>query len=65
MFRLIKKMFIGLLTSIASASNHTKCVSLSNQKCMIEPTVINLYSNKYSQALFYYPFVVNLYNILI
>ena len=32
---LIKKMFIGLITIIASASNHTKCVSLSNQKFMI------------------------------
>ena len=33
MFGLIKKIFIGLLTSIVSASNHT--VSLSNQECMI------------------------------
>ena len=28
-----KKMFIGLLISIVDASNHTKCVSLSNRKC--------------------------------
>ena len=27
MFGLIKKIFIGLLTGIVSASNHTKCVS--------------------------------------
>ena len=26
MFGIIKKMFIVLLTSIANASNHTKCV---------------------------------------
>ena len=35
MFGLIKKMFIGLLTSKVIASNHTKCVSLSNQKCIL------------------------------
>ena len=37
-FGIIKKMHIVLLTSIVNASNHTKCVSLSNQKCM---TLIN------------------------
>ena len=36
-FGLNKKMFLGLLMSIVNASNHTKCVSLSNQKCMIQP----------------------------
>ena len=41
MFGIIKKMFIVLLTGIISASNHTKCVSLSNQKCMTQPTRIN------------------------
>ena len=35
MFGLVKEIFIGLLTSIVNASNHTKCVSLSNQECMI------------------------------
>ena len=39
MFGLIKKIFIGLLTDIVSASNITKCVLLSNQKCMIKPTL--------------------------
>ena len=33
MFGLIKKIFIGLLTGLVNASNHTKCVLLSNQKC--------------------------------
>ena len=42
MFGLIKKIFIGLLTGLVNGSNHTKCISLSNQKCMIEPTLINL-----------------------
>ena len=32
MFRLIKQVFIGLLTSIVNASNHTKCVCLSKFK---------------------------------
>ena len=32
MFGLIKRMFIGLLTSlVVNASSYTKCVSLSNQ----------------------------------
>ena len=35
MLELIKKIFIGLSTAIASASNHTKYVSLSKQKCTI------------------------------
>ena len=32
MFDLMKKTFIELLTGILRASNHTKRVSLSNQK---------------------------------
>ena len=43
-----------------SASNHTNCVSLNNQKYMTQPTFINLHSYEYSQELCYYPFVVNL-----
>ena len=49
-------MFIVLLSSIVNASNHTKCVSLSNQKCRIQPTLINLHPNEYSQIFHYYPF---------
>ena len=41
MFWLIKRMFMGLLISIVNASSHTKCVSLSNQKCITQPTLIN------------------------
>ena len=47
--RLIKKMFMGILISTVSASNHIKCVSLSNQKCMTQLILINLHSNEYSQ----------------
>ena len=60
MFGLIKKMFIVLLTGLINGSNHTKCVSLSNQKCMIQPTLINLQPNGYSQEFHYYPFSVKL-----
>ena len=28
---------------IFNASNHTKCVCVSNQKCKIQPTLINLH----------------------
>ena len=59
-FRLIKKIFMGLLISILNASNHTKCVSLSRQKCKIQPTLINLHPNEYNQELHYYPFAVKL-----
>ena len=60
MFRLIKKIFIGLVTGIVSAPNHKKCMLLSNQKCMIQPTLINLHPNEYSQKCHYYPLAVYL-----
>ena len=60
MFGIIKKMFFGLLIGLISASNHTKCVSLSNKKGEIQPTFINLYPNEYSQEFHYYPFTVKL-----
>ena len=51
---------IGLLAGLANGSNHTKWVLLSNQKCMIQPTHINLHPNEYSQEFHCYPFAVNL-----
>ena len=60
MFGLIKKIFIVLLTGLVNGSNHTKCILLSNQKCMIQPTLINLHPNEYSPEFHYYPFVVKL-----
>ena len=56
MFSLIKKCLFGLLTGLVNAFNHTKCVLLHNQKWLTQPTLINLYSNEYSQELHYYPF---------
>ena len=45
----MKKMSVILSTSIASAFNHTKFISLSNQKFSIQPTFTNLHPNEYSQ----------------
>ena len=53
-------MFVVLLSNIVNASNHTKCVSLTNQKCMIQLTLINLHPNEYSQEFHCYPFLVKL-----
>ena len=61
MFGFIKKILIGLWASVVSASSHTKCVFLSNQKCEIQPTIFKLHPNEYTQWLRYYPFAVNLY----
>ena len=47
-------------TGVVSASNHTKCMLLSNQKCMTQPALINLHPNEYSQELHYYPVAVKL-----
>ena len=60
MFGLIKKIFMGLLISIIDPSNLTKFVLLSNQKCMIQPTLINLQPNEYRQEFHYYQFTVKL-----
>ena len=56
-------MFIGLLISIANSSNNAKCLLLSNQICMTQPTLItliNLHPNEYSQEFHYYQFTVKL-----
>ena len=53
-------MFIVLLISLVNASSHAKFVSLSDQKCEIQPTFINLNPDKYSQEWHYYPLAVKL-----
>ena len=60
MFGIIKKMFIVLLSSIVNASNHTKCASLRNKKWEIQPSLINLHPNEYSQELHCYPIAVKI-----
>ena len=49
-----KKISIVLLSSIVNESNHTKCVSLNNQKCMVQPALINLHPTEYCQEFHYY-----------
>ena len=61
MFLIIKKTFTGLLTGIVSVNNHANCVSLNEQKCTTQPSIINLHPNEYTQGFLYYQFVVNLY----
>ena len=61
MLGLTKKKYIGLyIYWNINASNHTKCLSLSNQNCMSQSTLINLHSNEYNQKFHYNPFAVNL-----
>ena len=58
---LLKKCLLYvLLSSIVNPSDHTKCLSLSNQKCKIQSTLINLHPNACTQKFHYYPFVVKL-----
>ena len=64
MFWLINKIFIGLLTDLVDGFNHTKCISLNNQKCMIQPTLMNLHPNECNQEFHYYPLAVKLDNVL-
>ena len=51
-------MFIVLFSNIVEGSIHTKCVSLSSQKCTTQPALINLHPNEYSQEFHCYQFVV-------
>ena len=60
MFGLIKRVFIGLFTGLANASKHKKSVSLSNQKCGIQPTLNNLHPNEDNQEFHNFPFSVKL-----
>ena len=60
MFGLIKNIFIWLLTGLVNGSDHKKSVSLSNQKCEVQSTFINLHPNEYSQDFTYYPVLVKL-----
>ena len=59
MFGLIKKILIVLWTRLLNGA-HIKCVSLSNQKSVIQPTLINLHPNEYDQEFPYHQFAVKL-----
>ena len=61
MLGFIQKMFIELLMpSVVNASNDTNYVSLNNQQCMIQPTLINVHPNEYTQGLHYFSLAFNL-----
>ena len=64
MLGIIKKMFTVLLASIVNSFNHTNYVSLSNQKCEIQPTLINLHPNEYSPEFYYYHLRLNKIDVL-
>ena len=51
---------MGLLIFIVNASNHTKCLSLSNFKFITQSTLINLHPNEYSQKCHCHPFATKL-----
>ena len=57
-------MLAGLLTSIVNGSNHTKCIFLSKQTCMIQPSLIKLHPNENIQESHYYPFAVKSDDVL-
>ena len=66
MFRLIKKVFIALLSfcgslsSMVDVSNHTNYISLNNQPCMGRTILTDFNPDEWNQRLHYYPFMVNL-----
>ena len=60
MFGNIKKILTVLITNIVNASNQQKCLSMGNQKCVTQPTLINSHLYEYSQDFHYYPFAVKL-----
>ena len=53
-------MFIVLSSNIVNQSSHSKCVLRSNQECVIQPTLINLHHNEYTQEFHYYTFAAKL-----
>ena len=62
MFDFILKMFIGLLifNMIVNISIHLQYLSLSNQNCKIQPTLLHSHPKEYTQGLRYYLFAINL-----
>ena len=51
---------MGLLITVVKASNHTNCVSLSNQKYMAQSTFINLHPIEYNEGFHYCQFAIKL-----
>ena len=51
-------MFTGLSIKIVNASNHARVRFVKLSKFMIQPTLMNLHPNEYSQDIHYSPFAV-------
>ena len=51
----VNEMFIALLPGPVKGPNHIRCVLSSNQKCMNQPTFMNLHP-KQKFSIFYLPF---------
>ena len=60
MFKFIKQIFISTMMFFGSLSsvNSLECVSMNNQKCKVQPEIINVNSN---EPLFY-PFSIKTVN---
>ena len=60
------QVFISLLyfnkslSSIDNPPDQVKCISLNNQQCMVQLTLVNLHPNKYNEGLRYFLFDINL-----
>ena len=48
------------LSSIDNPPDQVKCISLNNQQCMVQLTLVNLHPNKYNEGLRYFLFDINL-----
>ena len=59
-FGSIKKILIAFFAGLDNGFNHARCLLLSNQKYMIQPTLTNIYPNEYSQEFHYYSSAVKL-----
>ena len=53
-------MFIALLTGLVNRYYYTKCISLRNQKWLIQHALINWHPNAYSHEFHYCLFAVKL-----
>ena len=45
MFGFIKKMFIRLFISTVNDSNHTKCIPINNQQCILLTNLFHILTN--------------------
>ena len=53
-------VFNKSLSNIDNPPDQVKCISLNNQQCIVQFTLVNLHPSKYNEGLRYFPFAVNL-----